>query len=73
MQGFLLKKMHLPPDEYYRLEYRDVSVKFVELKVEKAAQARYVRVEVEGTLECPSWHYGVGHPSWFFIDEVVVN
>ena len=30
-------------------------------------------VEVEGTLECPSWHYGVGHPSWFFIDEVVVN
>ena len=44
-----------------------------EFKVEKAAQARYVRVEVEGTLECPSWHYGVGHPSWFFIDEVVVN
>ena len=41
--------------------------------VDEAAQARYVRVEVEGTLECPSWHYGVGHPSWFFIDEVVVN
>ena len=50
-----------------------MSVKFVEFKVEKAAQARYVRVEVEGTLGCPSWHYGVGHPSWFFIDEVVVN
>ena len=42
-----------------------------DFKEEKAAQARYVRVE--GTLECPSWHYGVGHPFWFFIDEVVVN
>ena len=25
------------------------------------------------TIECPSWHYGVGHASWFFIDEVVVE
>lgn len=62
-----------PLGECYRPEDRDVSVKFVEFKVEKAAEARYVRVEVEGTIECPSWHYGVGHPSWFFIDEVVVN
>ena len=31
-----------------------------------------IRVEVEGSKVCPSWHYGVGQPSWFFIDEVSV-
>ena len=66
-------KTFTPLGECYLPEDRDVSVKFVEFKVEKTAEARYVRVEVEGTLECPSWHYGVGHPSWFFIDEVTVN
>lgn len=35
--------------------------------------ARYIKVEVTGTKECPSWHYGVGYPSWFFIDEVTVK
>ena len=34
----------------------------MEFKEEKAAQAHYVRVEVEGTLECPMWHYGVCYP-----------
>ena len=62
-----------PYGEYYRPEDRDPSVKFVEFKVEQAAQARYIRAEVEGTIECPSWHYGVGHASWFFIDELVVE
>lgn len=36
-------------------------------------QARYLKVEVTGTKVCPHWHYGVGHPSWFFIDEVTVQ
>ena len=62
-----------PLGEYYRAEDRDPSVKFVEFKVEKPALARYVKAQVEGTIECPSWHYGVGHASWFFIDEVVVE
>lgn len=22
---------------------------------------------------CPDWHYGVGCPAWFFLDEVVVE
>ena len=22
---------------------------------------------------CPSWHYGVGYPAWFFLDEVEVE
>lgn len=35
--------------------------------------ARYLKVEVTGTKVCPNWHYGVGNPSWFFIDEVTVR
>ena len=33
------------------------------------ARARYVRIFVEGVKDCPEWHYGVGNPCWFFIDE----
>ena len=34
--------------------------------------ARYVKMSIEGTKMCPSWHYGVGQPCWFFIDEAEV-
>lgn len=55
-------------------EDRSVSVKFKGVKSEssEAINARFIKVEVEGTKVCPTWHYGVGHPSWFFIDEVTV-
>ncbi len=55
-------------------EDRSVQVKFkgVKSKSEKAINARYIKVEIEGTKVCPTWHYGVGHPSWFFVDEVTV-
>lgn len=56
-------------------EERSGKVGFRGVKSESAApiKARYVKVEVTGTKECPSWHYGVGHPSWFFIDEVLIK
>lgn len=56
-------------------EDRSREVKFVGVKVEqsKAVTARYIRVSVEGVKTCPSWHYGVGYPAWFFLDEVVVR
>lgn len=56
-------------------EDRDVQVKFVGVKCETATpvSARYIRVEVEGTKVCPSWHYGVGYPAWCFLDEVTVQ
>lgn len=56
-------------------EDRSGTVKFKGVKTESAEtiQARYVKVEVTGTKECPTWHYGVGHPSWFFIDEVTIK
>lgn len=36
-------------------------------------QARYIKVEIENQKTCPGWHFGAGHPSWFFIDEVTVR
>lgn len=56
-------------------EDRSREVKFVGVKVEKekAVAARYIQIAIEGVKVCPSWHYGVGYPAWFFIDEVVVR
>ena len=56
-------------------EDRDLSVKFVQGCVRSASPvtARYVRVVVKTLGLCPSWHYGVGYPAWFFIDEVTVD
>lgn len=55
-------------------EDRSVQVKFVGVKCEKPfpVKARYIKVEIEGVKVCPSWHYGVGYPAWFFLDEVIV-
>jgi hypothetical protein len=56
-------------------EDRDMQVKFhpVVFRSPSMLRARYVKVSVTGTKRCPHWHYGVGHPCWFFIDEVVVR
>jgi hypothetical protein len=56
-------------------EDRDRKVKFLELAYQspQPLTARYIKVEVTGVKVCPHWHYGVGHPCWFFIDEVVVK
>ncbi|MDL2256099.1 DUF4838 domain-containing protein [Parabacteroides sp. OttesenSCG-928-K15] len=55
-------------------EDRSPQVKFVGVKCESAAPVttRYIKVEIEGVKTCPSWHYGVGYPAWFFLDEVTV-
>lgn len=60
--------------EFIIPEDRDVSVKFIKGTVEKTepAKARYIKVEISGTIECPYWHYGIGFPSWFFVDEIAV-
>lgn len=56
-------------------EDRSPQVKFVGVKCESEApvSARYIKVDVEGIITCPSWHYGVGYPAWLFIDEVTVQ
>jgi len=55
-------------------EDRSAQVKFVGVKCSspQPVYARYIKVEIEGVKTCPSWHYGVGYPAWFFIDEVTV-
>lgn len=55
-------------------EDRSAKVKFVGVKhtFDAKTPVRYIRVAVTGTKTCPHWHYGVGHPCWFFIDEVTV-
>lgn len=55
-------------------EDRDPKVKFVSVKevLPKPETVRYIKVSVEGTKQCPGWHYGVGNPCWFFLDEITV-
>lgn len=36
-------------------------------------KARYIKVEIKNQGVCPGWHFGAGHPAWFFLDEVTVN
>jgi len=61
-------------EEHNLPEDRSVEVKFKGVKSNSATpiKARYIKVDVVATKECPSWHYGVGHPSWFFVDEISV-
>ena len=40
------------------------------LSLDAPVSARYVKVFVKTIGNCPSWHYGVGYPAWFFLDEV---
>ncbi|MCC8142523.1 MAG: discoidin domain-containing protein [Tannerellaceae bacterium] len=42
-------------------------------EVPEPVKARYIKVEFEGVKTCPSWHFGVGHPSWTYISEVIVQ
>lgn len=55
-------------------EDRDVQVKFVPGIAETTTPvtARYIRVKVNTLGQCPDWHFGVGYPAWFFLDEVSV-
>ena len=63
-----------PAGKYPMAEDSDYKVKFVGIKhtFDNKIKTRYIRVDVVGTKICPPWHYGVGNPCWFFIDEVTV-
>lgn len=56
-------------------EDRDAAVKFVEYTAqsEQKVSARFIKIEVSGVNVCPGWHYGVGYPCWFFMDEIKVE
>jgi hypothetical protein len=54
-------------------ESRATEVAFVPVEASCNCDARYIRVDITGTKTCPEWHYGVGNPCWFFLDEVIVK
>ena len=54
-------------------ESRATKVAFVPVEASCNCDARYIRVDITGTKTCPEWHYGVGNPCWFFLDEVIVK
>jgi hypothetical protein len=55
-------------------EDRDAEVKYVNVSVpaDDNQKARYIKIKIETIGLCPPWHYGVGNPAWFFLDEVNV-
>lgn len=59
----------------YKPENRSNSVLFDKFEVKKsiAVKARYIKVSIENIKKCPSWHYGIGHNAWMFLDEVTVT
>lgn len=66
---------YLPWQVVEKEEDRDPAVKFVAYTARSAAkiEARYIKMEVSGVNSCPQWHYGVGYPCWFFLDEIKVD
>ncbi len=56
-------------------EERANQVRFARMgcTLEDPVTARYIRMTIVGTKLCPSWHYGVGHPSWIFVDEIFIK
>jgi len=55
-------------------EDRSGEVKYVNVGVSSVVKikTRYIKVHIETIGLCPSWHYGVGYPAWFFTDEIWV-
>lgn len=55
-------------------EDRDTEVKYVNIPVgaDQKVKAQYIKVTIESIGLCPPWHYGVGFPAWFFVDEISV-
>jgi Domain of unknown function (DUF4838) len=65
---------YIPMGKQEIKEDRSVAVKYVKVGIttNEKVKARYVKVHIETIGVCPSWHYGVGYPAWFFMDEIWV-
>lgn len=63
----LMGKVDIPEDQ-------DREVKYVGVPIQSSSKikAQYIKVKIESIGLCPTWHYGVGYPAWFFLDEIVV-
>ena len=67
MNFALLGKKDIAEDRSPEVKYVNVAIKSTQ-----KTRARYIKVNIETIGLCPPWHYGVGYPAWFFIDEVRV-
>ena len=64
--------VHLETHSLEEEQSTKVMFKGVKSISDKPLNARYIKVDIVATKVCPHWHYGVGYPSWLFIDEVSV-
>ncbi len=53
--------------EPHPAEYRSFS-----MQIDKH-EARYIQLNIKGTLKNPEWHPAPGAKNWIFIDEVIIN
>lgn len=53
----------------HRESAEDEAVLVLRFETQRATEARYLRLEVDGFGELPSTHLGAGNPSWLFVDE----
>jgi arylsulfatase len=54
-------------------EQKDLNVKRETFKYNGALRARYLKIIIHNTGQCPEWHPGKGENAWLFVDEIVVN
>lgn len=64
----LLQSIPLAEDKDNQVKFKEVTAQF-----KNPTSIRFIKIEIIGTKECPGWHYGVGHPCWFFMDEITVK
>lgn len=51
----------------WTIQSRDFTLEFAPIKT------RFIKVIGKNPGVCPDWHKGAGHPSWIFVDEVVIE
>lgn len=63
----LMGKQEINEDQSPEVKYVNIGI-----TTREKIKARYIKVYFETIGLCPSWHYGVGSPAWFFTDEIWV-
>lgn len=63
-----LPRHTLGEDRNPKVKFENVTEIFAEPQM-----VRYIKMSIEGAKQCPGWHYGVGNPCWFFLDEITIN
>jgi hypothetical protein len=54
-------------------ENRSILVESFETELQNPQKMRFIKVQAQSMMECPSWHPGAGNPAWIFSDEIMVK